>query len=43
MIMQIAMLFGVYDGFSLILIGSINAAMNLFGDLFELMNGGKTP
>jgi hypothetical protein len=43
MIVLIAMLFGVYDIFSLIFIASINAAMNLFGDLHELRNAGKAP
>jgi Heliorhodopsin len=43
MVMLIAMLFGVKDCFSLILMASINASMNLFGDLFELMNGGRAP
>jgi hypothetical protein len=43
MIMLIAMLFGVWDCFSVILIGAINASMNLFGDLFELLNAGKSP
>jgi len=43
MMILIAMLFGVWDCFSLILIGAINASMNLFGDLFELLNAGKSP
>lgn len=43
MIMLISMLFGVYDIYSLIFIGSINGAMNLFGDLMELRNAGKKP
>jgi Heliorhodopsin len=30
-----------YDVVSLFLLGSINAAMNLFGDLHEVMNAGK--
>ena len=41
MICEIAMLFGVYDLISLIFIGAINAAMNLFGDAMELLNAGK--
>jgi hypothetical protein len=43
MIVLIAMLFGVYDLISLIFIASINAAMNLFGDVMELRNAGKAP
>ena len=43
MICLICMLFGVYDIFSLIFIAAINAAMNLFGDIHELMNAGKQP
>ncbi len=42
MIALIAMLFGVYDLSSLILIIGINATMNLFGLLMELYNKGKT-
>lgn len=43
MICLISMLFGVYDIFSLIFIACINAAMNLFGDLHEVVNAGKPP
>jgi hypothetical protein len=43
MICLIAMLFGVYDLISLIFIGAVNAAMNLFGDVMELRNAGKAP
>ena len=43
MIVLISMLFGVYDLFTLIGIGSINAAMCLFGDLHEAMNARKEP
>jgi hypothetical protein len=43
MIMLIAMLFGVWDLYSVILIGAINGAMNLYGDLFELLNANKAP
>lgn len=43
MIMLIAMLFGVYDVYSQIFIGCINAAMNLFGDIMEVRNAGKKP
>lgn len=42
MIALIAMLFGMYDIISLVLIMSINAAMNLFGYLMETTNSGKT-
>jgi hypothetical protein len=38
MIALISMLFGVYDMVTLIAIMSINASMNLFGLLFEVMN-----
>lgn len=41
MIVLIAMLFGVYDVISLIMIAAVNAAMNLFGDIMEVMNAGK--
>ena len=41
MIVLICMLFGVWDIFSLIFIGSINAAMCWFGDMHERMNAGK--
>ena len=41
MIVLIAMLWGVWDIFSLILIACINASMNLFGDCMELLNAGK--
>lgn len=41
MIALIAMLFGVYDMSSLILIVGINACMNLFGLMMELYNIGK--
>lgn len=41
MIALIAMLFGMYDIISLVLIMSINAAMNLFGYLMETSNSGK--
>ena len=41
MIMLIAVLFGVYDIGALILIGLLNATMNLFGLLMEKMNIGK--
>jgi len=41
MIALIAMLFGVYDCISLIMIMAVNGAMNLFGDLMELKNAGK--
>ena len=43
MIVLISMLFGVYDLFTLIGIGSVNAAMCLFGDLHEVMNARKEP
>lgn len=43
MICLISMLFGVYDIFSLVFIACINAAMNLFGDLHEIINAGKAP
>lgn len=43
MICLICMLFGVYDIFSLVFIAAINASMNLFGDLHELLNAGKQP
>ena len=42
MIVLIAMLWCVWDIFSLILIASINASMNLFGDCMELKNAGKS-
>jgi hypothetical protein len=38
MIALISMLFGVYDMITLVAIMSINASMNLFGLLFEVMN-----
>jgi hypothetical protein len=38
MIGLIAMLFGVYDMVTLFAIMSVNAAMNLFGLLFEVSN-----
>jgi hypothetical protein len=38
MIVLIAMLFGMYDIVSLILLASVNACMNLFGLLMELHN-----
>lgn len=41
MIVQVCMLFGVYDIISLIFIAAINAATNLFGDLMEVKNAGK--
>ena len=41
MIGLIAMLFGMYDIISLILIMSVNACMNLFGFLMETTNVGK--
>lgn len=41
MIVLIAMLFGVWDLFVLIGIGAINCAMNLFGDLHEVINAGR--
>ena len=37
MIALISMLFGVYDMITLVAIMSINASMNLFGLLFEVM------
>lgn len=42
MIALMAMLFGVYDILSLVLIMSINACMNFFGYLMETSNEGKT-
>lgn len=41
MIVQICMLFGVWDIFSLVFIACINAGMNLFGDIHELLNAGR--
>jgi Heliorhodopsin len=41
MIGLIAMLFGMYDVISLVLIMSVNATMNLFGFLMETSNVGK--
>lgn len=41
MIGLIAMLFGMYDIISLVLIMSVNATMNLFGFLMETSNVGK--
>lgn len=38
MMALIAMLFGVYDVLTLVLIASVNACMNLFGDLMEVHN-----
>lgn len=38
MIALIAMLFGIYDMITLFAIMSVNASMNLFGLLFEVMN-----
>jgi hypothetical protein len=42
MIVLIATLFGVYDIASLVLIFTVNAAMNLFGLDMELLNAGST-
>ena len=41
MIGLIAMLFGMYDVISLVLLMSVNACMNLFGFLMETTNVGK--
>ncbi|MEG2270071.1 MAG: heliorhodopsin HeR [Bacilli bacterium] len=41
MIMLIAVLFGINDLYTLLLIFGLNAAMNLFGLLMEKMNSGK--
>lgn len=41
MMALIAMLFGVYDVISLVLIMAVNACMNLFGDLMEVINHHK--
>ena len=41
MIGLIAMLFGMYDIISLVLLMSVNATMNLFGFLMETANVGK--
>jgi hypothetical protein len=35
------MLFGVWDVTSLVFLGSVNAATNLFGDIMEVKNAGK--
>jgi hypothetical protein len=42
MIGLIAMLFGMYDVISLVLLMSVNATMNLFGFLMETTNVGKS-
>lgn len=42
MIVLIAMLFGVYDIFTLLLMGSLNATMNFFGLVMELENENTT-
>lgn len=39
----ILMLFGVRDVYSLVALVSINSAMCLFGDIFEVMNVGHSP
>lgn len=41
MIALIAMLFGMYDVISLVLLMSVNACMNLFGYLMETTNTGR--
>jgi hypothetical protein len=43
MIAQIAELFGMWDVIALVMIASVNACMNLFGYLFEVMNAGREP
>lgn len=43
MIAQIAMLYGMYDVLSLVLLMAVNCCMNLFGLLHEIVNAGRAP